>query len=255
MNYTKETVDGLVARTTDSQSPSQSVSQSPNLASKRPQNPDHSGSMEHCKMFVGSFKLLNGTYLPEYNDSSTNAFQTAAQRINTLLNAAFSNSLLNASYRNASVFLLRPNPFIAFFQLLFCNESFPWSGINPDSVAKVLQNYTGIQQNGNILVDPQSVNMGGMAPCTPFMNAEQPWQVHLQVNQTVVCTGSLLTAFWLLSSANCITNWNISLVTVTLQTGATSQSTQIIAKIIQHPNFTQLHPTLQQFCPDPASQS
>ncbi|XP_063810047.1 transmembrane protease serine 11D-like [Pseudophryne corroboree] len=224
MNFTQESVDALMSAT-----------QYPGSPTVQP------ASTEKCKMFVGSFKLLNETYLPQYNDTSSAGFQTATQHLQAMLNKHFNNSLLQANFRKASVFAISPDPVIAYFQLLFCYDSATLTKIEADNVSLVLKSYNASREKANISVDVQSVTVGDLAPCPGFVNAYQawPWQVILQENQIPLCTGSLLNSFWLLTSADCIKNRDVSLLTVILEAGNPSQSsTSNIAKIIQHPNVT-----------------
>ncbi|XP_073471315.1 transmembrane protease serine 11D-like [Aquarana catesbeiana] len=229
LNFSKETVEALMEVTPYFEEPYNQNASSETFTNEV--------SIEKCKMFVGCFELLNETYLPQYGDISSPEFQATAQRIKTLLNKTFINSPLYSSYRNASLFSLRSGPTIAYFQLLFCNKSNTWSGIKADAVAKILQSYNISQQHGNISINVYSVAVGGLAPCPLFWNVAQPWpwQVIIKVDGTAVCTGSLLTAFWVLSSANCLLNRDTALLSVSLGSGNSSQT---VAKIIQHPNFT-----------------
>ncbi|XP_072272966.1 transmembrane protease serine 11D-like isoform X2 [Pyxicephalus adspersus] len=205
------------------------------LMATTPNPSNQNASAETCKMFVGSFKLLNAIYDPQYSNTSSSGFQATAQRIQTLLNKTFINSPLSSSYKNASLFSIRSDPVIAYFQLLFCNNSNTWSGIEDDAVVNILQSYNTSQQNGDVSIDVRSVSVGGLAPCPLFWSPAQPWpwQVTIKLDGTAICTGTLLTAFWVLSSANCLLNRDISLLSV--ESGSSSET---VARIIQHPNFT-----------------
>ncbi|XP_073521548.1 transmembrane protease serine 11D-like [Phyllobates terribilis] len=219
LNYTTETVDALIADSGTNQS----------------------ASTKTCKMFVGSFTLTNEVYLPPYNDTSSADFQKIAQRLQTMINTLLNNSTLTVSYRNASVFLLRPNPTTAYFQLLFCNDNATISGIQDDNVVQILRNYS----NANISMKVDSIAVGGGAPCPIFLNSNQtgPWLVILQENKMTLCTGSLLNSFWILSSANCLKNRDFSLLSIKTGDGQISLR---IESVIQHPNFT-TSPTLSNF--------
>ncbi|KAM3936097.1 transmembrane protease serine 11D-like [Leptodactylus fuscus] len=227
MNVTKETIDEL---SSDSQG----------SGSNQP------SSTKTCKVFVGSFELINETYLPQYNDTSSADFQRTAQRLQNMMNTTLKNSLLNVSYRNASVFLLSPDPTTAHFQLLFCNDNSTVSGITADNIVQILKNYSASKENINISVNVNSLAIGGnvnqkaiarppgchvnplelksmnldavitidpagIAPCPAFFNSSQswPWRVVLQGNQKTLCTGSLLSSFWILSSASCVKDWQL----------------------------------------------
>ncbi|KAM4046908.1 transmembrane protease serine 11D-like [Anomaloglossus baeobatrachus] len=219
MNYTEETVDALIA----------------NSGTNQP------ASTQTCKMFVGSFTLPNEVYLPAYNDTSSADFQRIAQRLQTMINTLLNNSLLTMSYGNSSVFMLRPNPTTANFQMLFCNDNATISGIKADNVLQILRNYT----YANISIKVDSITVGGGTPCPTFLNTNQtwPWHIILQDNKVTLCSGSLLSSFWILSSANCVINRDLSLLSIKLGDGQRSLS---IDTIIQHPNFT-TSPVLSNF--------
>ncbi|XP_073427603.1 ovochymase-2-like [Dendrobates tinctorius] len=58
-----------------------------------------------------------------------------------------------------------------------------------------------------------------------------------------LCTGSLLSSFWILSSASCIKNRDLSLLSIK---GGDGQISLRIESVIQHPNFT-TSPVLSNF--------
>ncbi|XP_069828803.1 transmembrane protease serine 11D-like [Dendropsophus ebraccatus] len=221
-NFTKETGDALIS--------------------------EHSGSStdqpETCRMFVGSFQVVNEVYLPQYNDTSSADFQRMAQRLQTLINMKLNYSLVKASYRNASIFMLSPNPITARFQLLFCNDNATISGIKADIIAQSLKNDAN-KDAVNISVNVDSLAVGVTAPCPIFLNSSQPWPWHivLQENQKSLCSGSLLGGFWALSSAKCVKKRDPSLLTVMVGDGLRSLS---IDTILLHPNFTE-SPVLSNF--------
>ncbi|XP_056412731.1 chymotrypsin A-like [Hyla sarda] len=217
-NFTKETVDALLSESQHSGSPTDP-------------------SRETCKMFVGSFQLLNETYLAQYNDASSVDFQRMAKCLETLINTRLKRSLLNVGYRNASVFLLSSNPTTTHFQLLFCNDNATISGIKADNIVQGLRNYSASKDIVNISMNLDSLAVGGVAPCPVFFNSSEPWpwSVVLQQNQITLCAGSLLSGSWVLSSATCVKNRDPSLLTIMLEDGHSSLR---IDMIFLHPNFT-----------------
>ncbi|XP_069613372.1 serine protease 52-like [Ranitomeya imitator] len=219
LNYTEETVEASIA---DS-------------------GPSRPASTQTCKMLVGSFTLTNEVYLAPYNDTASAGFQKIAQRLQTTINMTLNNSLLTGSYRNALVFLLRPNPTTAHFQLLFCNDNATISGIKADSVVQVLRN----NSTASISISVDSITVGGETPCPIFLNSNQtgPWLVILQENKMTLCTGSLLSSFWILSSASCVKKRDLSLLSIK---GGDGQISLRIESVIQHPNFT-TSPVLSNF--------
>ncbi|XP_075706542.1 transmembrane protease serine 11D-like [Rhinoderma darwinii] len=211
---------------------------------------DQPASSETCKMFVGSVKLLNRTYLPQYNDTSSADFQRTAQLLKAVINTKLNNSLLKVGYRNASIFSLSPNPTTAHFQVLFCNDNATMREIKTDNVLKILKNYSMSEDNVNVTMDVDSLTVGELASCPTYCNSSHswPWHIVLQENQMTVCIGSLLSSFWVLSSANCLKNRNLSLLSIMVGGGRsfTQKSTLRIDTIIQHPNFT-ASPVLNNF--------
>lgn len=228
MNFTKETVDALMS---DSQNSGSST--------------DQPASSETCKMFVGSFQIINETYLPQFNNTSSAEFRRTAHPLEIMMNTKLNHSLLKKGYRNASVFLLSPNPTTAHFQLLFCNDNTTISGIKADNIVQSLRNYNASKDKFNISMNVDSLSVGVVAPCPIFLNSSQsvPWFVVLQENQMALCTGSLISSFWVLSSANCVKNRDPSLLTIMV---ADRHSFLGIDTIIQHPNFT-ASPVLSNF--------
>uniref|UniRef100_A0A8C5PWG4 Peptidase S1 domain-containing protein n=1 Tax=Leptobrachium leishanense TaxID=445787 RepID=A0A8C5PWG4_9ANUR len=194
----------------------------------------------HCNsntysVFMGSFQLVNETYLTQYNDSASIPFQEKAKQIETMLYRLFNRSLITA-YKNASAFSLSPDPFTVHAQMLFCNTSATEYGINVNNVSKVLTSFTGTLDGINITMDTGSVVIGGEVPCPSSLglNRMWPWQATIQESQTSFCMGSLLAAFWVLAPASCVSQRDPSHLSITL--GATT--VRKVTNVIIHPNYT-----------------
>ncbi|KAM8977338.1 transmembrane protease serine 11G-like [Pelodytes ibericus] len=226
INFTEQAVNAIIAES------------SSHGSSTSPQSHDHTCNTTY-KVFVGSFQLLNESCQVQYNDTSSPSFQRDASRIHTMLNKIFNDSLLKSPYINASVFSISPDLFTVQVQLLFSDDS-TVNVVNADSVAQVLKASSRNAESFNISINTASVVVGAVAACPPSMDQSQsqPWQSVIQQSQTTICMGNLLSAFWVLTTSSCVSNRELSSLTVILSANISPNRIWTVAKIIQHPNFT-----------------
>ncbi|XP_069471033.1 transmembrane protease serine 11D-like isoform X2 [Ambystoma mexicanum] len=197
-----------------------------------------------CQLFQGSFEDLKDIYQDQYNDSTSEPFQLKAKDVQRMMQDVFMGSQLNDSFKDSSMFAISRSPFTVYFQLRFCKCTANGASLTHDMVAQALVSgyESSMLQSANLNTSSVIVQDDGTCLSTPRLNdinSEWPWQARVLQNGSQVCTGSLISASWVLSVASCLTPRAPAWYSVEL--GSSSSATKmahLVKEIIAHPLYS-----------------